>query len=84
MPCTRQAVLILNPAIPERNKMSHRHARGAVLSGEAVWDQVGVSVRMVSAHAQMAGRVAPVWVCCWRTAQAAVLQPYQPYQRYVT
>jgi len=54
------------------------------LSGEAVWDQVGVSVRMVSAHAQMAGRVAPVWVCCWRTAQAAVLQPYQPYQRYVT
>jgi hypothetical protein len=79
MPCSRPAILILNPTRPERSKMSHRRARGAVLDGTATWVQFGVSVRLVVARANVAAPVA-AWEQCWRTADAAVLQPYQPYQ----
>ena len=59
--------------------MSHRRARGAVLDGTAAWVVQGVSVRLLIITEQAQVPVAP-WQECWRTAEAAVLQPYQPYQ----
>ena len=90
----RSTVLILNPRPDSPRITSRKRATSAVKRGVAVWHVQGVSVRLVSAetharpysHAGAHARPslpAPVWVCCWRTAQAAVLQPYQPYQRGV-
>lgn len=90
MPKHRHSILIINPARADRANISHRHARSAVLDGSAVWVQVGVSVRLVAVSANVHGPVrlgprlpAPIWVKCWRTAEAAVVQPYSPYQRGV-
>jgi hypothetical protein len=79
MPCTRHAVQIINPARPDHAYTSHRRALRMVTAGVAVWHVKGVSVRLVVVRANVAAPVAP-WVECWRTAEAAVLQPYQPYQ----
>lgn len=82
MPATRRAVQILNPARLDHTHTSHRRAVRFVASGLAVWHISGVSVRLVAAREHVVVPVAP-WRKCWRTAEAAVLQPYQPYQESV-
>jgi hypothetical protein len=80
MPATRKAVLILNPARPDHTHTSHRRALRMIAAGVASWDIPGVSVRLVAAREHVAVPVA-VWSPGWRQTEAAVLQPYSPYER---
>lgn len=82
MPASRKSVLIVNPARSDHTRTSYRRALRMIAAEVAAWVQVGASLRLVAARERVAVPVAP-WRECWRTAQAAVLQPYQPYQRGV-
>jgi hypothetical protein len=89
----RSTVLILNPRPDSPRITSRKRATGAVKRGVAEWAVKGVSMRLLAleTHARAYSHAvphgpslpAPVWAECWRTAQAAVLQPYQPYQAHV-
>ena len=82
MPYKRPSVRILNPVSPDRTHTSHRRALRFVAAKVADWVEPGVSIRLFSSTANPAAAMVP-WQECWRTAGAAVLQPYQPYQRGV-
>lgn len=80
MPATRKSVLIVNPSRPDHTRTSYRRALRMIAAQAADWVQVGASVRLMAPRERVAVPVAP-WSECWRTAEAAVLQPYQPYER---
>jgi len=88
---SRRSIQILNATDPARAYTSRKRAAKAVARGVAVWVVRGVSMRLVAVCERVHRPVrhvgpslpAPVWVACWRTSEAAVLQPYQPYQRGV-
>ncbi len=87
----RRSVEILNPK-DDRRFTSRKRALSAIRRGVANWAVKDVSILLVPEVARalpLSQRSlrdgptlpAPVWFECWRTAEAAVLQPYQPYQR---
>ena len=88
MSTSRHIVRIIDPPPDSPPFTSLRRARKAVRLELAAWVVEGVSMRL-AAHAAHVHRPvharpslpAPVWVACWRNSEAAVLQPYQPYQR---
>ena len=86
----RRSVEILDPT-DDRRFTSRKRALSAVARGVMEWVVKGVSMRRVSPEPRemplsqrpLRGEPslpAPIWCECWRTAEAAVLQPYQPYQ----
>ena len=86
----RRSIEILNPT-DDRRFTSRKRALAAVRRGVADWVVHGVSMRLAPPDARVVplGQCplrdaptlpAPIWRECWRTAEAAVLQPYQPYQ----
>jgi hypothetical protein len=88
----RRSVEILNPQ-DDKQFTSRKRALSAVARGVMDWVVKGVSMRRVE-HTRppiLSQRPLrdgpsfpePVWAECWRNSEAAVLQPFQPYQRGV-
>lgn len=87
----RRSVEILNPT-DDRRFTSRKRALSAVARGVMNWVVKGVSMRRTCPEPRETipsqcplrdgpSLPAPIWAECWRNSEAAVLQPYQPYER---